>query len=232
MLIDWLQRLDATFQEIADAWADENGTSWRDSYEAFQENLFVAFWRGDFERGGESQVSLEISGKLTPVTRVFMLRAMPTGEHWMPRLIREAHFDDPQKQHFEAMESLRFCQYEDANCRRMGELVISKEDFRHWVRNSSNAGLPEFWFGYDQRTNRDQIARRVEKILSQGAAIKSRDRQRSITSIANELAPAGRHNKCQDFGSEAVKKILLGRYPPARKRGYGGLEWWVKRQIQ
>jgi hypothetical protein len=232
MRIDWLQRPDATFQEIADAWADENGTSWRDSYEAILESLFVAFWRGNFERGGESQVSLEFSREQTPVTRVFMLRAMPTGEHWMPRLIREAHFDDPQKQHFEAMESLRFCQYEDANCRRMGELVISKEDFRHWVQNSSNAVLPEFWFGYDQRTNRDQIARRVEKILSQGAAIKSRDRQRSITSIANELAPAGRHNKCQDFGSEAVKKILLGRYPPARKRGYGGLEWWVKRKFQ
>ena len=216
-----------TFGQIADDWASESNSELQlGKRERILGELFEAFWKGDFEDADQQiKLTINIQDDPTLIDRAWIFGVMPTGESHMPPKIRNASSDVMP---YDTLAALKPHQYNPLFRQGyMEQITISITDFCYWVRKIKKATSPELCLP-NRNGTLDHIGIKIQKVLIESEMKKHEHRKLGNSQIANLLAKKESDEKYENLGFEAIKQILQGNYPPAKRRGIVGLTAWMQ----
>ena len=174
--------------------------------------LHVAYWSGDFEKGGESCVFVWLVRGETPrpAPRELVSRVVGWGFDWIPDDV-ESRDGLAQWEAMARVDEQVFYKFGESWLRTFRRFEISDIDFQTWVSN----------------TKSDPIRRRIERVLTRAANIARKHPQWRYRKIADALMSAdGRY---AEYGFDSIRKILSGTFKPAIRRRIPGLRDWMQR---
>ena len=209
-----------TFFQIAQNFAKDKGKPhWRAHVDDHLSWLCKAFWRGDFERSGESKLTLNQTGRLMKFDRQLMLGILPHGEAWVPSGVRGENA--PTKARYAAMAELNIDDYERSwSQSTLEKLEISVDDLRAYLTRRGKKWPAFLSRSTPKKTADDDIGQRIAKVIDGGTkAIKAKPHL-TVSRIAMILCGK---SESQGYGDDAVRKILSGTYPAQILRGIEGL---------